>query len=399
MNNLILKEFFLAENHKAKNLKKIYKEILREGLISVDKIIDKTHIKPATCARLLDELVQNNLILANQLGKSTGGRRPILYRVNLTIGYLIGIEITGIFSTILLINIELSIIDKIKLKTNDNKINPNLLDLIIENIHKILANNQLSADNILGIGISSDDLLNQPDLNKKNDTHDITNIKNYLNNHLPIYLKFGSGTNFAAIAEHKLHYTNCSKRFVFTSCDIEIRSSAIIDSALPLTQANMTGSFGHMIIEKKGRLCSCGSRGCLQQYCALPALKKQIIKKIKNGENSIINQWVSSIKEIDYHIIFKAFEQNDLLAISVLEQAAHDYSIGLFNLILTFQPDTVICGGTLVPKSSFFKIIKKNIEEKLNNYPQLNTKIYPASASYDIVSQGAGAMILEQWLK
>jgi len=64
-----------------------------------------------------------------------------------------------------------------------------------------------------------------------------------------------------------------------------------------------------------------------------------------------------------------------------------------------FQPDTVICGGTLVPKGSFFKIIKKNIEEKLASYPQLNTRIYPASASYDIVSQGAGAMILEQLLK
>jgi len=84
LNNKILNKFFLAKNHKAKNLKQIYKEILREGSLSVDQIIDKTHIKPATCARLLDELIQSNLILVNQLGKSTGGRRPHLYRVSPT---------------------------------------------------------------------------------------------------------------------------------------------------------------------------------------------------------------------------------------------------------------------------------------------------------------------------
>ncbi|WP_392560832.1 ROK family protein [Orbus sturtevantii] len=399
MHNRIVKEFFLANNFKAKNLKQIYKEILRESSISVDKIIDKTHIKPATCARLLDELVQSNLILANQLGKSTGGRRPILYSVNPTIGYLIGIEITGIFSTILLMNIELSIIDKIKLKTNDSKINPHLLDLIIDNIHKILANNKIILDDILGIGISSDDLLNQYDLDKKNETNEVIDIKSYLNRRLPIYLTLGSGTNFAAIAEHKLHYVHCSKRFVFTSCDIEIRSSTIINHTIPLTQASMTDSFGHMTIDKNGSICACGSKGCLQQYSALPAIKEKIIKKISNGDSSIINKWASLPTDIDYHTIFKAFEHNDSLALSVLEEAAYDYSIGLFNLILSFQPDTVICGGTLVPKGSFFKIIKKHIEDKLKHYPQLCTKIYPASASYDIVSQGAGAMVLEQFLK
>jgi len=399
LNNKILNKFFLAKNHKAKNLKQIYKEILREGSISVDKIIDKTQIKPATCARLLDELIQSNLILVNQLGKSTGGRRPYLYQINPTMSYLIGIEITEIFSTILLMNIELSIIDKIKLKTDYHIINLNLLDLIIDNIDHILTNNKLTSNDILGIGISSDDLLNQQGLDKKNNINPISDIKNHLNHRLPINLTFGSGTNFAAIAEHKLHYANDSKRFIFTSCDIEIRSSAIINSAIPLTQANMTGSFGHTTIDRNGRLCSCGAKGCLQQYSALPAIKEKIILKITTGSDSIINQWIKHPKEINYHIIFKALEQNDSLAISVLEQAAHDYSIGLFNLILVFQPDTVICGGTLVPKGSFFKIIKKNVEEKLASYPQLNTRIYPASASYDIVSQGAGAMILEQLLK
>lgn len=399
MNNQILKNFFLSTSPKGKNLKRLYRHILRQGPISVEKIIEKTQIKPATCARLLEELVQNNLITANQFGQSTGGRRPSLYRINPTIGYLIGIEITGIFSTILLMNIELSIIDKIKLKTSYKHITYQLLDMIIDNINTLLHNNQLNADDILGIGLATDDLLTSSPALEPSMANDIKQLTDYIKQHIPIYLTVGSPTNFAAIAEHRLHYADKSKRFLFTRCDIEIHSSTIIDSTIPLTDAKMTHAFGHMSIDINGLQCVCGLSGCLQQYSALPAIKSKIIQKIAQGQPSTITKWINSIEELDYHLIFKALEHNDQLTVAVLEEAAYHYSMGLFNLILAFQPDTVICGGTLVPKSSFFTVIQQNIAKKLANYPQLKTKIYPASASYDIVSQGAGGMVLEQFLQ
>lgn len=397
LNNQMVKLFFSAKNSIKQNIKVIYRLILRQGPVTADTIINKTNIKSATCARLLDELAQHDLILTNEFGESTGGRKPILYRINPNMGYLIGIEVTGIFSTILLMNIDLTIIDKIKLKISDVSISSALLDIVITNIEALMLKHKLIVDDLIGIGISSDDLLyhlSDVDIKEKS-----AFIKASIYQHLPTYITIGSGTNFAAIAEHKLHYAHTSKRFLFTRCDAEIHSSTIIDGTIPFTQTGMTDAFGHTTIDINGSACFCGSFGCLYQYSSLPAIKSKIIQLLASGMPSIINDWTISADEIDYHVIFKALEMNDILCVNVLEEAAYYYSVALFNFILAFQPDTVVCGGTLVPKSLYFNVIKENIENKVKLYPQLKTKIYPAADSYDIVSQGAGGMVLEQILK
>lgn len=397
--NQLLKEFFTSTNSKTRKLKLLYQQILRYGSVTSEMMIDETHIKPATCARLLDELAQNNLILTNQLGESTGGRKPILYRINPAISYLIGIEITLLFSTILLMDMELSIIDKIKLKTTDVKFDDALLNIITNNIKLLLTKNKLNNNDILGIGLSIDDLINKSDTKNSVKTTYSHLIKQHISSLIPTTIIIGNATHFAALAEYKLHYANCSKRLLFTRCDLDIHSSTIIAGEVPTSELNMSHAFGHTTIDINGEGCSCGSFGCLHQYSSLPAIKNHIIEQLENGEPSIINQWIKSYDDIDYHLIFKAIEDGDVVSLFALEQAAYYYSIALFNYVLAFQPDTVICGGTLVPKGNFFNTIKKNIEKKLSHYPQLNTKIYPAYDSYELVSQGAGCMVLKQLIK
>nr|WP_274921614.1 hypothetical protein [Providencia sp. G1(2023)] len=41
---------------------------------------------------------------------------------------------------------------------------------------------------------------------------------------------------------------------------------------------------------------------------------------------------------------------------------------------------------------------KKSIEDKLSIFPHIKTRIYPANDSYEIVAQGAGGMVIQNYL-
>lgn len=394
----MLKEFQTSKNAKIKRLKLLYTLIRKYGPISVEELLKKTNMKPATCARMLDELTKEGLISGSALGKSTGGRKPILYRINSNEAYVIGIEVTNIYSTILLLNLDLDIHDQVKMKTPNIQSINETLDTFIPKIEELLSTHHLELGDILGIGISIDDLFNQAHPINENISEKISKIEDYLQSKIPTYITLGSGVNFAALAEHRLYYSTVSERFLFTTCDIEIRSCTITEGNIPSIEPDITNAFGHVTIDLNGAKCQCGSYGCLYTYSSLAIIKRKIVQFIKQGKPSILLEMVDSVEEIDYHNILKAIEQGDKLCTEVIEDAAYYYGMALANTILTFQPDTVVCGGTLVPKGNFFEIVKQTALNKINIYPQLKTAILPANHSYEIVSKGAGGMVLEHLL-
>lgn len=399
MNEMLI-QFQTTKNSKIKKLKMLYALIQKYGPVKVETLIEKTNMKPATCARMLDQLIKAKLISGSE-GQSTGGRKPILYRINPNEAYVIGIEMTNIYSTILLLNLNLDIRGQVKMKTTNIHSIYETLDAFILKIEELLSDHHLEVTDILGIGISYDDLFNQPNqMNQTNEavSEQIKNIEDYLHHKIPTCIMLGSGVHFAALSEHRLHFSSISDRFLFTMCDIEIRSCTITGGDIPYREPHKTNAFGHVTVDINGSKCQCGSYGCLYTYCSLTAIKNKIIHFIKRGKPSILLDMVDSIEELDYYLILKAIEQGDGLCNEVLEDAAYYYGIALSNIILTYQPDTVVCGGTLVPKGSFFEIIKQTVEQKLKFYPQLKTSIFPAHDSYEVVSQGAGGMVVKHLL-
>ncbi|PFR52090.1 hypothetical protein COK29_30490, partial [Bacillus cereus] len=76
-------------------------------------------------------------ISGSTLGKSTGGRKPILYQINSNEAYVIGIEVTNIYSTILLLNLDLDIHDQVKMKTPNIQSIYDTLDTFIPKIEEL----------------------------------------------------------------------------------------------------------------------------------------------------------------------------------------------------------------------------------------------------------------------
>ncbi|MCX8024832.1 MAG: winged helix-turn-helix domain-containing protein, partial [Thermanaerothrix sp.] len=79
---------------RAHNRSIILNAIKSHGNISRAEIARLTGLSPATVSGITAELIAENLVLEYAEGDSSGGRPPILLRLNPAGGFVVGIKVT-----------------------------------------------------------------------------------------------------------------------------------------------------------------------------------------------------------------------------------------------------------------------------------------------------------------
>lgn len=397
----MLKQFAGLTSPKTKSLKLLYSLVRKLGPVRINTLTELTGYKHVTCTRLLDELVQEGLIYDSGIGESSGGRKPLMYVINPDPYYLIGVEITNLYTTVLLLDLKLDIIDIEKLKMDSQCTGEYTLNFVSQCVDELLSRHKIRREKLLGIGIGVLDPIDKetgviinPNLFPA-DGWDNLNIVDYLqqNNHTKVILD--NGTNLAALAEYRKNYWKETENLVFVSSDMGIRCGTILQGRLVRNKIEMDEALGHMVVDIHGPLCSCGSYGCLQAYSSLPAIRNEVVRRMKRGHVSVLRYNVNDLEDIDFHHILNALEQEDSLCLEVVKDAAYYFGIGLSNLIFLLRPDTVVCGGTLVPKPLFYEVVSETAHNRQIHFPNSDVQIIKSSAAYNIVAQGAGCMVLD----
>ena len=156
-------------------------------------------------------------------------------------------------------------------------------------------------------------------------------------------------------------YSDC----IFLCIGTGVGSAVFMNDELLEPKINSGFEFGHMIIDKKGPKCNCGSNGCFETYVSMKRFKKEVIKKFKlesNIESEAVQKYVrENIEEKEV----KAFVENYI----------ENLAIGVSNIINIFEPEAICFGGSFVYYSDVFL---PRLEEKLEQYifnKKLNCKL------------------------
>lgn len=89
---------------------------------------------------------------------------------------------------------------------------------------------------------------------------------------------------------------------------------------------------GHMVVAHKGRLCTCGRKGCFEAYCSATAL----VKRTKE---------VLELDHADGRTAFDKMAQGDPKAAFVVEEYIEYLACGIVDLINVLQPEVICLGG------------------------------------------------------
>ena len=104
--------------------------------------------------------------------------------------------------------------------------------------------------------------------------------------------------------------------------------------------ADADGILGHIAVEKNGRLCSCGRRGCLEAYASATALMRRY-KELTGVEETA--------KEI-----FEKARNRESAAIETVHEFVEYLAEGLADLVNVLRPEIVVLGGGVSGAADMF---------------------------------------------
>jgi predicted NBD/HSP70 family sugar kinase len=90
---------------------------------------------------------------------------------------------------------------------------------------------------------------------------------------------------------------------------------------------------GHQVVRAKGRLCTCGRRGCLEAYVSVPAL-------VRAAEEA-------TGRKLAPAEIFRGAAKGNIDLQEIVEQYEEMLGIGVVNIVNMFRPQLILLGGTL----------------------------------------------------
>ncbi|GGL26496.1 ROK family transcriptional regulator [Planomonospora parontospora] len=145
----------------------------------------------------------------------------------------------------------------------------------------------------------------------------------------------GNDANLAAMAEHLRGVGVGCRDLVYLHGDVGVGGGVIAGGALLGGHQGFGGEVGHMVVNPEGRLCGCGSRGCLEAEV---------------GERALLEaagRFGSQVGREAVRAVVSAADRGDIVAQAALSRVGDWLGLGVANLVNVFNPEMVVFGGML----------------------------------------------------
>ena len=272
----------------------------------------------------------------------------------------IGIDLGGSHIAIGVVDNKGKILEKVEkriIRTEKNNIKRVIEEYIIEKTVNILQQYKITEMGIAIPGtVRNETVVKSVNLGLKN-----YNIVKKLQEKIQVPINIRNDAKCAALAENTYGALKSYDRSIFLTLGTGIGGAVIIHNEL-LDTGELPGcEFGHMLIEKNGRLCKCGKKGCWETYASMKAFKDNLREILDLDERTSGKELLDILRKMEKNNP-KYIQTNKLI-----EQYIDYLSIGISNLINIFEPEAIGIGGSFVFYEEVFleklklKLLKDNL--------------------------------------
>jgi glucokinase len=160
--------------------------------------------------------------------------------------------------------------------------------------------------------------------------------------------------NAAAVAEHRWGAGRGSRHMLFLTLSSGIGGGIIIDNALYRGASGSAGEVGHMTIDRRGPICSCGRRGCLEAHASGPAIARSAAQAATRTPGSRLARIAAEDPPLTAMKVHQAADEGDRASRRVIARAGHYLGVGIGSLVNIFNPQVIVLGGSLTKMGELY---------------------------------------------
>lgn len=354
--------------------------IQKNGPMTFASLMDALQIGRSKLQSMMSQLLKIRVIQENGYSESTGGRRSILYDVNCTDFFLIGVSVGSARYGVCIANLKNQCIAACEFQMSDQIGPREFAQKVHQEVQVMAAQHGLSADQFFGIGLNisasvdceNGILLRQEAHSFRQDWIDAP-LQKILEEEFHMHAAVDVYISMQTLEQYYYGRGKDSSRLLVVTCGMALGAGFLDRGHIVRSINNMGNSFAHMTIDMDGRKCMCGNYGCLDCYASARAIIQQVTQKIKAGVPTVLS---GEIDTLSLSKIVQAARQGDLLAMSELKYAASALGVGLANYIRLVAPDTVILMGLIVSQMpEYGELAIQAAKNRLYNETQLSETI------------------------
>jgi predicted NBD/HSP70 family sugar kinase len=290
-------------------------------------------LQRSTISLIIEQLIEESWVLEGPTGRLPRGRRPTFLRLN-DERVVIGVDIRPTQTTVAVADANGKFTSQEVIATSsDPKIS---LDTLIECIRRIIRS--CKGKKIEGIGISlpgrfnhsSDRLVFAPNLAWRD-----LDIRGPIVKATGLEVEVENAANACVLAEVWFDRVEQCRNLVVVTVSEGIGAGVLANGELVRGLNGMAGEFGHVPLDPKGPLCSCGSHGCWEVFASNRAALRYYFE---SG---------SQFGGLSFPDLLSRADHGDTRAANALETMAHYLGRGMRMIVAGLAPERIVVVGEL----------------------------------------------------
>lgn len=281
---------------------------------------------------------------------------------------VVGIDIGGTNSVFGIVDKSGNVIASSSIKTQDYPEFTSYIDALSGGIKK-LAEESVGMSAIKGVGVGA------PNANFY--TGNIEHAANLpwkgvipfakeLSSRLGVPVALTNDANAAAIGEMTYGVARGMRDFIMITLGTGVGSGIVANGQLIYGHDGNAGELGHVVVERDGRQCGCGGKGCLETYTSATGVARtarEFLEKRANEDSLLRKMDPEKITSKD---VFDAAKAGDQIAQDIFSFTGKVLGMALADFVKFSSPEAIVLFGGLAKSGDLLLTpLKKAMEENL----------------------------------
>ena len=350
---------------------------INEGDYSIADLSKELNTSIPTITKLVGELIEEGFLVDMGKQGTNGGRRPSIYGLNPSAGYLVGTEVSRKSISVAVTNFKGQLIEyqegvPFTLGNSEESFRE-----LCRHITVILEKAEIDPAHVLSYGFNLSGRVN----NKTGYcfTYFIGEdrpIASFLQSELkrPVFVE--NDSRAMTYGEYICGAANDEDNMLFINVSWGLGMGMISDGKLSYGKSGFSGEIGHFPFLDNDQICHCGKTGCLETGASGSAIHRIFMEKLNDGRASLLSDKYADGKEITLNDILNAVNEEDVLAIEVVEEIGTTLGKAIAGLINIFNPELVVIGGPVSKVKEYLLLpIRSAIQKHSLNMVNKDTTI------------------------
>jgi glucokinase len=150
----------------------------------------------------------------------------------------------------------------------------------------------------------------------------------------------------AALGEQRVGAGHGRSNVVMFTIGTGVGGGIVIGGELVVGANGFAGELGHIIVERGGRRCPCGNRGCVEAYASGRSIGDlAAVRLVTDAQPSQLRD----VEKVDGAAVSQAAADGDPLATALLQEVGSWLGIAIASCVNALDPEVVLVGGGAAP--------------------------------------------------